>query len=152
MAKVSAGLLMYRKSAGEVEVFLVHPGGPIWKSRDEAAWDIPKGEAEEGEDFLKAAKREFKEETSFDSHPEYLYLGEVKQSNGKVIHIWAFEGDVDPKELKSNSTFITWPPKSGKRLEIPEVDKGEFFSIDEAKKKIFSYQLPIIEEFERKSK
>jgi predicted NUDIX family NTP pyrophosphohydrolase len=132
MPKRSAGLLMYHRSTNEPEVFLVHPGGPIWAGKSKGAWTIPKGEYQQDENPLAAARREFEEETSFQATGEFLDLGSVKQKSGKVVTAWAFEGDCDPLLLKSNTCEIEWPPRSGRRIEIPEVDRGCWFSISEA--------------------
>jgi predicted NUDIX family NTP pyrophosphohydrolase len=123
---------MYRRQQDEVEVFLVHPGGPYWASKDQGVWTIPKGEYEDDEEPFAAAKREFFEETGFIAHGEFLSLGEVRQKIGKLVTAWAFEGDCDPAQLQSNTCEIEWPPKSGKRLQIPEVDRGRWFTMDEA--------------------
>lgn len=136
MPKRSAGLLMYRRLANEVEVFLVHPGGPIWARKNRGAWTIPKGEYEPEENPLTTARREFEEETSFRAEGEFLDLGSVKQKSGKLVTAWAFEGDCDPAKLKSNTCEIEWPPHSGQRLKIPEVDRGRWFSIKEANEHI----------------
>ena len=127
---------MYRRTIDELEVFLVHPGGPLWVRKDKGAWTIPKGEYEADEDPLAAARREFSEETGFSASGEFLDLGSVKQKSGKLVTAWAFEGDCDPTDLTSNTCVIEWPPRSGRRLEIPEVDRGRWFSIDEARKYI----------------
>jgi predicted NUDIX family NTP pyrophosphohydrolase len=132
MPKRSAGLLMYRRSKMNLEVFLVHPGGPIWARKDKGAWTIPKGEYEPDESSLAAARREFEEETGFRATGEFFDLGSIKQKSGKVVNAWAFEGDCDPAQLTSNTCEIEWPPRSGRRLEIPEVDRGRWFSISEA--------------------
>jgi predicted NUDIX family NTP pyrophosphohydrolase len=136
MVKRSAGLLMYRRQQDEVEVFLVHPGGPYWASKDQGVWTIPKGECEDDEEPFAAAKREFFEETGFTAHGEFLSLGEVRQKSGKLVTAWAFEGDCDPAQLQSNTCEIEWPPKSGKRLQIPEIDRGRWFTMDEARRYI----------------
>jgi predicted NUDIX family NTP pyrophosphohydrolase len=140
MPKRSAGLMMYRRSAGELEVFLVHPGGPFWARKDKGAWTIPKGEYEPEENPLDAARREFEEETGFQTTGEFLDqfldLGTIKQKSGKLVKAWAFEGDCDPASLTSNTCEIEWPPRSGRHLEIPEVDRGRWFSIEEARKYI----------------
>ena len=121
----SAGLLLYRRTArGELEVFLAHPGGPFWARKDEGVWTIPKGEYFEGEEPLTAAQREFREETGFEAHGEFFELGTVKQTGGKLVSAWAFEGDCDPAKLTSNLCTVEWPPRSGKRIEIPEVDRN----------------------------
>jgi predicted NUDIX family NTP pyrophosphohydrolase len=150
MAKRSAGLLMFRRRTEEIEVFLVHPGGPLWARKDEGAWMIPKGEYAEDEDPLAAAKREFHEETGFEAAGEYLELGTVKQAGGKLVTAWAFEGDCDPARLVSNLCTIEWPPRSGHKIEIPEVDRGAWFSLAEARKAILSGQLPLLDAVERK--
>jgi predicted NUDIX family NTP pyrophosphohydrolase len=132
--KRSAGLLMYRRSKGHLEVFLIHPGGPYWAKKDKGAWAIPKGEYDKNEDALTAAKREFSEETGFPADGTFLDLGSIRQTGGKIVRAWAFEGDCDPSDLVSNRCEIEWPPRSGRRLEIPEVDQGRWFTVDEARK------------------
>jgi predicted NUDIX family NTP pyrophosphohydrolase len=133
MAKRSAGLLMYRLKQDGIEVFLVHPGGPYWATKDEGAWTIPKGEYDDEEEPFAAARREFFEETGFTADGEFHSLGEVRQKSGKLVTAWAFVGDCDPTQLKSNTCEIEWPPKSGKRLQIPEIDRGQWFTMDEAR-------------------
>jgi predicted NUDIX family NTP pyrophosphohydrolase len=123
---------MYRRSANEPEVFLVHPGGPIWAGKNKGAWTIPKGEYQQDENPFAAARREFEEETGFRTIGEFADIGSVKQKSGKVVTAWALEGDCDPSLLKSNTCEIEWPPRSGHRIEIPEVDRGRWFSIGEA--------------------
>jgi predicted NUDIX family NTP pyrophosphohydrolase len=118
---------MYQKREDEMEVFLVHPDGPLWKKKDQGAWTLPKGEYEENEEPLVAAQREFFEETGFIASGDFIELGFVRQKSGKVVIAWAFEGDCDPTQLVSNTCEIEWPPKSKKRLEIPEVDVGIYF-------------------------
>ena len=120
MPKRSAGLLMFRRLKGELQVFLAHPGGPLWASKDRGAWTVPKGEYGKEEDPLAAAQREFKEETSFEAAGEFLSLGTVQQKSGKRVTAWAFEGDCDPAELVSNTCEIEWPPRSRRHIEIPE--------------------------------
>jgi predicted NUDIX family NTP pyrophosphohydrolase len=132
MPKHSAGLLMFRTSNDQLEVFLVHPGGPLWTKKDKGAWTIPKGEYEQDENPLVAARREFEEETGFQATGEFVDLGSIKQKSGKVVNAWAFESDCDPAKLTSNTCEIEWPPRSGRRLEIPEVDRGRWFSMNEA--------------------
>ncbi|MEI9978274.1 MAG: NUDIX domain-containing protein [Edaphobacter sp.] len=136
MPKRSAGLLMFRTFNDQLEVFLVHPGGPLWAKKDKGAWTIPKGEYERGENPLVAARREFEEETGFQAISEFIDLGSIKQKSGKVVNAWAFEGDCDPTKLTSNTCAIEWPPRSGHRLEIPEVDRGRWFSMSEAEEYI----------------
>lgn len=145
MPKRSAGLLMFRQSNRQLEVLLVHPGGPIWARKDQGAWTVPKGEYEPDEDPLAAARREFKEETSFEATGEFLSLGVVQQKSGKIVTAWAFRGDCDPAQLKSNSCQIEWPPRSGRRLEIPEIDRGDWFSIVDARKYIREEQRPLLD-------
>ena len=145
MAKQSAGLLMYRSLPGRLEVFLVHPGGPFWAKKDVGAWSIAKGEYAAGESALEAAKREFQEETGFAAQGEFLSLGQVQQSGGKIVSAWAFEGDCDPAKLVSNRCEIEWPPRSGRRIEIPEVDRAGWFSIAEARERILKSQAPFLD-------
>ena len=130
--KESSGLLMFRRRVGRVEVLLGHPGGPFWQTRDHGAWTIPKGGANPGEAFVDAAVREFREETGFDVVPPLLPLGQITQRSGKVVHAWAFEGDCDPSCLVSMETGAEWPPGSGVRITIPEIDRAEFFTVDRA--------------------
>jgi len=131
-SKRSAGLIMYRKPKGEIEVFLVHPGGPFWANKDRGAWTLPKGEYSAEEEPLVAAQREFHEETGFVSQGPFLELGSIRQRSGKIVSAWAFEGDCVPDALISNTCEIEWPPHSGRRLEIPEIDRGRWFSMNEA--------------------
>ena len=145
MPKRSAGLLLYRRANADLEVFLVHPGGPFWAKKDNGAWSIPKGEYEEGEDALNAARREFHEETGFTAQGVFLDLGVIKQAGGKTVTAWAFEGNCDPQHLKSNLCKIEWPPRSTHLVEIPEVDRCGWFSIPEAKKRILKSQQPLLE-------
>lgn len=149
MAKRSAGLLMYRRRPAGVEVFLVHPGGPLWAKKDLGAWGVPKGEYEEEEDPLAAARREFYEETGFTASGEFLELGSVRQKSGKKVVAWAFEGDCDPAMLVSNTCEIEWPPRSGKRIAIAEVDRGRWFLPDEAREYIRLEQQPFLDALRR---
>lgn len=144
MAKTSAGILMYRRKPS-LEVFLVHPGGPFWAKKDLGAWSIPKGEYQEGEDPEKAALREFQEETGFSVQGELLELGTLKQTGGKMVSAWAFEGDCNPEDLRSNTCMIEWPPRSKRRMEIREVDRGAWFSSEEARLKILKSQSPFLD-------
>ena len=144
--KVSAGLLMYRIKSGLLEVFLVHPGGPFFAKKDEGVWSIPKGEIEAEEDFLKAAIREFEEETGLKPTGEFLPLGKIKQKGGKIVYAWAFKGDCDENQpIQSNTFRIEWPPHSGKQKEFPEIDRAEFFEAETAKRKINPAQIILIE-------
>ena len=149
MAKQSAGLLLYRRN-DVLEVMLVHPGGPFWAKKDLGAWSIPKGEYAEGEDPLAAARREFEEETGFPAPDNAIALGELKQAGGKMVTAWAAEGDCDPARLVSNTCEIEWPPRSGRKIEIPEVDRAGWFTIDEAGEKILKSQQPFLDWLERK--
>src|SRR5580698_8734361 len=149
MPKRSAGLLMYRRIGDELEVFLVHPGGPIWAKKDKGVWTIPKGEYEPDENPLTAARREFEEETGFQAAGNFVDLGSIKQKSGKVVNAWAFEGDCDPTNLTSNTCEIEWPPRSGRRLEIPEVDRGRWFSISEAREYIRDEQRAFLDNLRR---
>jgi predicted NUDIX family NTP pyrophosphohydrolase len=146
MPRVSAGLLLYRRRGGRLEVLLAHPGGPMWQKRDDGAWTIPKGEVREGEALLAAAKREFAEEMGFAPEGEMLELTPVRQKGGKVVHAWAVEGDCDPAGIRSNTCRVEWPPKSGKWMTVPEVDRAEFFDIETARGKINPAQAAFLEE------
>jgi predicted NUDIX family NTP pyrophosphohydrolase len=146
MPRISAGLLMYRIHDCQLQVLLVHPGGPFFKSKDDGAWSIPKGELETGEDMLEAAKREFKEEVGITPVGPFIALSPVKQKGGKVVHTWAFMGDCDPSACVSNMFTMEWPPKSGKQREYPEVDRADFFDVEMAKRKINSGQAALIDE------
>lgn len=128
-----------------MEVFLVHPGGPFWKKKDEGAWSIPKGEYEEGEDPMDAAKREFREETGITPEGEFIGLDQIKQPGGKVITAWAFEGDCSPEEMASNTVSIEWPPKSGRKQEFPEVDRADWFTLENARKRILKGQIGFLD-------
>jgi predicted NUDIX family NTP pyrophosphohydrolase len=150
MPKISAGLLLYRVRNGTLEFLLVHPGGPFWKNKDDGAWTIPKGEIGDGEEPLAAAIREFEEELGFKPNEPFIELTPIKQKGGKVVHAWAFEGDCNPTQIKSNTFSIEWPPKSGNQTEFPEVDHAEFFNLEAAKKKINQAQIPLLEELQRR--
>jgi predicted NUDIX family NTP pyrophosphohydrolase len=150
MTKRSAGILLYRRTP-ELEVFLIHPGGPFWASKD--AWSIPKGEYHDGEPPLEAARREFQEETGSalavdrrDS--DFIPLGVIRQPAGKEVTAWAVEGDFDAATLVSNTCEVEWPPRSGRRIEIPEADRGAWFSLEEARKKIFRGQHTLLDRLE----
>jgi predicted NUDIX family NTP pyrophosphohydrolase len=146
MAKKSAGLLMVRRRGGVLEVFLVHPGGPFWAKKDEGVWSIPKGEYETGEDPLEVAKREFQEETGFQASGDFLPLTPRKQPGGKVVAAWALEGDCEASAVKSNTFFMEWPPRSGRQMEFPEVDRAGWFTIPEAREKILKGQVGFLDE------
>ena len=145
MPKTSAGLILFREASGELEVLLVHPGGPFWSRKDEGAWSIPKGEFEEGEDPLAAARRELEEETGASAQGEAIPLGQIRQAGGKVVHAWAVQGDFDPALLRSNTFLLEWPPKSSRMREFPEVDRAGWFSITDAKRKILKSQAELLD-------
>ena len=149
MAKRSAGLLMFRRRNLTLEVLLVHPGGPFWARKDQGAWSIPKGEYEEPDDPLAAAKREFKEETGFLSQEPFLALGSLKQRSGKLITAWAFEGDCDPEALVSNTFELEWPSKSGQMRSFPEVDRAAWFDTAEARRRILPGQSAFVDVLEK---
>ena len=144
MPRVSAGLLMFRKRESEAEVFLVHPGGPLWRKKDLGAWSIPKGEVAPGEDKFAAAQREFEEETRIKPEGQFISLGERKQQSGKIVAAWAFEGDCSPN-ISSNTFPMEWPPKSGRTKTFPEVDRAEWFSLAEARHRIHSGQVSFLD-------
>ena len=149
MPRVSAGLLMYRRRGGALEVLLVHPGGPFWSNKDLGAWTIPKGEVAEGEDEVTTARREFQEETGLQPQGALRPLGSVKQKGGKVVHAWAFEGDADAAAIRSNTYSVEWPPRSGQWRTFPEVDRAEWFPLDEARRRINAAQAGLIDTLER---
>ncbi|RYY61022.1 MAG: NUDIX domain-containing protein [Comamonadaceae bacterium] len=145
----SAGLLMFRRRGAALEVLLAHPGGPFWSRRDEAAWTLPKAEIHEGEDPLAAAQREFNEETGFTPVAPFLPLGELRQKSGKRISAWAFEGDADPAQLRSNLFEMEWPPRSGRRKEFPEVDRVQWYGLETAARKLIAGQVPFLAALQR---
>jgi predicted NUDIX family NTP pyrophosphohydrolase len=144
MPKQSAGLLLFRRNGGALDVFLVHPGGPFWKNKDAGSWTIPKGEFASGEPPLDAARRELTEETGLRVEGPFLPLGSVKQAGGKVVHAWAVEADVDAGAIKSNTFQIEWPPRSGRMAEFPEIDRAAWFSHESAAEKISAAQREFI--------
>lgn len=149
MPKKSAGLLLFRQNShgGQLEVLLVHPGGPFWRNKDEGSWTVPKGEFADDEDPLAAAKREFQEETGSDAPVgDYLPLKPIKQAGGKIVHAWAIEADFDPAGLQSNTFLREWPPRSGRMQEFPEIDRAGWFTPDTARRKILSGQAPLIDQ------
>ncbi|HXQ28017.1 MAG TPA: NUDIX domain-containing protein [Gemmatimonadales bacterium] len=146
MARVSAGLIGYRRSKGVLEVLLVHPGGPFWKAKDLGAWSIPKGALDAGEEALEGAKREFREETGFTVVGPCIPLASLRQPGGKLVHAWAVAGDWDPSALRSNMASIVWPPRSDRTLEFPEVDRAAWFPIHEARRRIAPGQVGFLDE------
>ena len=148
MPKQSAGILLYRKINNQLEVFLVHPGGPFFKNKDDGAWSIPKGEFLDNEDALIAAKREFLEETGQSVDGNFIKLKPVKLKSGKTVYAWAVEGDIDHEVIISNVFEMEWPPKSGKMASFAEVDRAAWFEPGLAKVKINSAQIALIDELE----
>ena len=144
-AMESAGVLMFRRGTGALEVLLAHPGGPFWAKKDEGAWTIPKGMIEEGEDRIAAARREFSEETGHSPTGEFVSLGSVKQKSGKIVHAWAVEGEFDPSRLVANLCEVEWPPRSGRKILVPEIDRVEWFGLDAARVKILPAQSPFLD-------
>lgn len=144
MPQRSAGILLYRQKGREVEVLLVHPGGPFWAKKDDGAWTIPKGGYQPGEDALAAAKREFEEETGARPEGEAVALGSFRQSAAKIVEVWAMEGAFDPQRLTSNTFSMEWPPRSGRHSEFPEVDRAAWFTPDLAQRKILKGQKAIL--------
>ena len=149
MPRVSAGLLMYRIKDGKLQVLLGHPGGPLFKNKDDGVWTIPKGEVESEEDLLETAKREFEEETGFSATGPFVALAPIVQKGGKIVHAWAFEGDCDPDEIVSNTFSMEWPPRSGRKMKFPEIDRAGFFDLATAGRKIKAAQWALVEECER---
>jgi predicted NUDIX family NTP pyrophosphohydrolase len=146
---ISAGLLMYRMRGGQLEVFLAHPGGPLFKNKDEGHWSIPKGEIEPDEELLGAAIREFEEETGLDPRGDFIELGAIQQKGGKIVHAWAFPGDWDEtRPLQSNTFELEWPPRSGTLQRFPEVDRVGFFSIPQAREKLKQAQHAFLDRLE----
>jgi predicted NUDIX family NTP pyrophosphohydrolase len=145
MPQRSAGILLYRRRQGAIEMLLVHPGGPFWANKDDGAWSIPKGEYAPEEDPLTAAKREFAEETGAPVDGKAIALGSFRQSSAKIVDAWAVEGDFDPATLRSNTFSMEWPPRSGRMREVPEVDRAQWFTPEEAARKLLKGQRPILE-------
>jgi predicted NUDIX family NTP pyrophosphohydrolase len=145
MPKVSAGILLYRRPAAGIELFLVHLGGPFWAKKDAGAWSIPKGEPAPGEDLLDAARREFREETGFALDGPFLALAPVRQAGGKIVHAWAVEGDCDAAAVRSNSFRLEWPPRSGRMQDFPEIDRAQWFDLAIARGKLNRGQLPLLD-------
>ena len=148
MPKKSAGLLLFRRRDGRLEVLLAHPGGPLWESKDDGVWTIPKGEFDANEDPLDAARREFEEETGGTPDGDFIPLEPLRQPSGKLIYAWAVEGDFDPTALKSNSFHMEWPPRSGKQGEFPEVDRAEWLTVETAARKISVGQRPFLDQLQ----
>ncbi len=152
-SSISAGLLAFRRGGG-LEVLLAHPGGPFWAKKDDGVWTIPKGLAAPGDDLLATALREFTEETNFSAAAytgNFIVLSPVTQKGGKIVHAWAFEADFDLKSFASNTFEMEWPPKSGRRVSFPEIDRLGYFTLPIARNKILSYQLPLLQELEHRT-
>ena len=138
--------MVFKRKDARLEVLLVHPGGPLWKNKDTGAWSIPKGEPEEGEELLSAAQRELREEIGLEPNGDLKDLGSIQQKGGKTVHAWAFEVDADMVVAQvSNSFELEWPPRSGKRQTFPEIDRAEFFSLEEAAIRINQAQRAFLE-------
>jgi predicted NUDIX family NTP pyrophosphohydrolase len=148
MPRLSAGLLMYRIQGGAIQVLLAHPGGPFFRSKDEGAWSIPKGEPDAGEDLLLTAQREFEEETGVKPAGPFVPLAPIKQKGGKIVHAWAFPGDCEPAAVRSNTFAMEWPPKSGRQMDFPEIDRAEFFDLPTARRKIKAGQDAFVDQLE----
>jgi predicted NUDIX family NTP pyrophosphohydrolase len=145
MPKAAAGLLLYRRHPAGIEVLLAHPGGPFWSRKDVGAWSIPKGEIDPGEDPVAAARREFREEIGLEVTGPVAPLGQQKQGSGKLVRIWASEGDFDPAQLRSNTFEMEWPKGSGRTQTFPEVDRAAWFALDEARRRILPGQAPFLD-------
>ncbi len=146
MPKQSAGLLIYRRRNDRTEVFLVHPGGPLWQNKDRGAWSIPKGEFTPPEDPLDAAQRELHEETGHQVNGPFLPLEPIKQNSGKIVHAWAVAADLDADQIQSNTFSMEWPPRSGKMQDFPEVDRAAWFDFDAAMEKIIEAQQGLLKQ------
>jgi len=143
--KQSAGIALYRRRGGRLEVLLVHPGGPFWARKDHGAWSIPKGEVDPDEELFDAAIRELREETGLEAPGTAVPLRPCRQRGGKIVHAWAVEGDADPSLLRSNSFTLEWPQKSGRHQVFPEVDRADWFSLDDARKRILKGQVGFLD-------
>jgi predicted NUDIX family NTP pyrophosphohydrolase len=143
--KVSAGILLFRRRDPQLEVLLGHPGGPFWSKKDGGAWSIPKGELRPDEDPLAGAIREFEEETGYRPSGEFIQLPAVTQAGGKLVLAWAVQGDLDPSNVESNTVSLEWPPRSGKVLQFPELDRAEWFSLAEARSRLLAGQRPLLD-------
>jgi predicted NUDIX family NTP pyrophosphohydrolase len=150
LSKKSAGLLIFREVSGRIEVMLVHPGGPFWENKDDGSWSIPKGELEEGEDPQTAARRELEEETGFAPGEEMISLEPIRQPSGKIVFAWAMKGNFDPARLKSNTFAMEWPPKSGQKVDFPEIDRAGWFTFDAARRKIMEGQVGFLDQLQVK--
>ena len=143
--KVSAGVLLFRRRDLQLEVLLGHPGGPFWSKKDKGAWSIPKGELDSDEDPLTGAIREFEEETGFRPSGEFIQLPAITQAGGKLVLAWAVQGDLEASSIRSNTFSLEWPPRSGKVLQFPELDRAEWFSLAEARNRLLVGQRPLLD-------
>jgi predicted NUDIX family NTP pyrophosphohydrolase len=150
MPKTSAGLLPYRWRDGRLEVFLVHPGGPFWANKDAHAWSVAKGEVEQDEELLDAARREFAEETGLTMAGTFLPLTPMRQASGKLVHVWAIEADIDPSSIRSNLFPLEWPPRSGQVRQFPEIDRAGWFDPAEAQSKLHKGHVALLGALEQK--
>jgi predicted NUDIX family NTP pyrophosphohydrolase len=148
MTTSSAGILMYHHGDAGIVVLLVHPGGPFWRKRDLGAWSVPKGELDDGEDPEAAARREFAEELGFEAKGALQPLGQVRQSSKKLVHAYALEGNLDVESIRSNKIAIEWPPRSGRIIHVPEIDRAAWFALPLAREKILAGQLPLLDRLE----
>ena len=149
MAKHSAGLLLFRRVGGAIEVLLVHPGGPLWARKEDGAWSIPKGEIADGEEPFHAARREFREEMGHAVDGPFIPLVPLRQPGGKTIHAWAVRSEFDASQLKSNTFVMEWPPRSGRQQTFPEIDRAAWFPLDVARDKILHGQTGFLDELEK---
>jgi predicted NUDIX family NTP pyrophosphohydrolase len=148
MPKLSAGILLYRIKNEKPEVFLCHPGGPFYKNKDDGVWSIPKGEFDNAEEPIAAAKREFEEETGQKIDGHFIPLKPIRYKDGrKIVYAWAVQGEIDTEKIQSNLFPLEWPPKSGKYIDVPEVDKGEWFAVESARQKILQALAPLLDDF-----
>lgn len=145
MPRTSAGIALYRRVPDGIELFLAHPGGPFWRNKDDGAWTFPKGEYTGDEDPLVAARREFREEIGLDLDGDFIDLGTVKQAGGKMVRVFAIEGDCDPAAIHSNTFRQIWPPRSGQYVEFPEVDRAAWFSPSAARTKLINAQTEFVD-------
>ena len=145
---ISAGILMYRPGEAGIDVLLVHPGGPFWRNRDRGAWSIPKGELEDGEEPEAAARREFAEELGFEATGPLRSLGQVRQRGGKTVLAYALQGTLDAGSVRSNQIAIEWPPRSGRTIFVPEIDRAEWFALPLARQRILAGQSPFLDRLE----
>jgi predicted NUDIX family NTP pyrophosphohydrolase len=148
MTTTSAGILLYQQGDAGMVVLLVHPGGPFWRNRDLGAWSIPKGEMDDGEDPEAAARREFAEELGFETNGSLQPLGQIRQNSKKLVHAYALKGDLDVNNIRSNEIAIEWPPKSGRTIHVPEIDRAAWFALPLAREKILAGQRPLLDRLE----